>query len=57
MQAESALGLRQAISARYQQLRERLDARFGLEPERETRLLHRRLLSQDHGHASHPVTP
>jgi DNA-binding SARP family transcriptional activator len=49
MQAESALGLRQAISARYQQLRERLDARFGLEPERETRLLHRRLLSQDHG--------
>jgi DNA-binding SARP family transcriptional activator len=57
MQAESALGLRQAISARYQQLRDRLDARFGLEPERETRLLHRRLLSQDHGHASHPVTP
>jgi DNA-binding SARP family transcriptional activator len=56
MQAESALGLRQAISARYQQLRERLDARFGLEPERETRLLHRRLLSQDHGHASHPMT-
>jgi DNA-binding SARP family transcriptional activator len=53
MQAEAALGLRQAITARYEQLRERLDARFGLEPERETRLLHRRLLSQDDGHASH----
>src|SRR5262249_46084147 len=53
MQAEAALGLRQAITARYEQLRERLDARFGLEPERETRLLHRRLLSQDNGHASH----
>jgi DNA-binding SARP family transcriptional activator len=57
MQAEAGLGLRQAISVRYQQLRERLDARFGLEPERETRLLHRRLLSQDRGQASHPVIP
>jgi DNA-binding SARP family transcriptional activator len=53
MQAEAALGLRQAITARYEQLRERLDARFGLEPERETRLLHRRLLSQDDTHALH----
>jgi DNA-binding SARP family transcriptional activator len=52
MQAEAALGLRQAITARYEQLRDRLDARFGLEPERETRLLHRRLLSQDDGRAS-----
>jgi DNA-binding SARP family transcriptional activator len=56
MQAEAGLGLRQAVSARYQQLRERLDARFGLEPERETRLLHRRLLSQDHDHASQSPT-
>lgn len=47
MQAEATLGLRQAIAARYEQLRERLETRFGLEPERETRLLHRRLLSQD----------
>jgi DNA-binding SARP family transcriptional activator len=52
MQAEAALGLRQAVTARYEQLRERLDARFGLEPERETRLLHRRLLSQDDSHVS-----
>jgi DNA-binding SARP family transcriptional activator len=56
MQAEAGLGLRQAVSARYEQLREHLDARFGLEPERETRLLHRRLLSQDHDHASQPPT-
>jgi DNA-binding SARP family transcriptional activator len=52
MQAEATLGLRQAITVRYEQLRELLDARFGLEPERETRLLQRRLLSQDHGHTS-----
>jgi hypothetical protein len=56
MQAEAALGLRQAITARYEQLHERLDARFGLEPERETRLLHRRLLSQDNGQPSHQPT-
>jgi DNA-binding SARP family transcriptional activator len=52
MQAEAALGLRQAVTARYEQLRDRLDVRFGLEPERETRLLHRRLLSQDDAHLS-----
>ncbi len=47
MRAESALGLRQAIVERYERLCRELDARFGLEPERETRLLYRRLLSQD----------
>jgi DNA-binding SARP family transcriptional activator len=47
MQAESILGLRQAIADRYERLCQELDARFGLEPEHETRILHRRLLSQE----------
>ena len=47
MRAESKLGLRQAIVERYESLRHELDTQFGLEPERETRLLYRRLLSQD----------
>ena len=47
MHAESALGLRKAIVERYERLCKELDTRFGLEPERETRLLYRRLLSQD----------
>jgi DNA-binding SARP family transcriptional activator len=47
MRAESALGLRDAIVERYEQLRIELDQRFGLEPEQETRALYRRLLSQD----------
>jgi DNA-binding SARP family transcriptional activator len=47
MQAEAALGLRQAIVDRYEQLSRELDTRLGLEPERETRLLYRRLLSQE----------
>lgn len=47
MQAESFLGLRQAIVDRYDWLCGELDARFGLEPERETRAVYRRLLSQD----------
>jgi DNA-binding SARP family transcriptional activator len=47
MRAESALGLRQAIVERYERLRQELDTQFGLEPERETRFLYRRLLSQD----------
>ncbi len=47
MHAESVLGLRQAIVERYERLCHEFDTRFGLEPERETRLLYRRLLSQD----------
>lgn len=47
MHAESVLGLRQAIVDRYEQLSRELDERFGLEPEHETRVLYRRLLSQD----------
>lgn len=48
MHAESVLGLRQAIVGRYERLCQgQLDTRFGLEPEHETRVLYRRLLSQD----------
>ena len=47
MRAESVLGLRQAIADRYERLCQELDTRFGLDPEHETRLLYRRLLSQE----------
>jgi two-component SAPR family response regulator len=47
MQAESVLGLRDAIRQRYEHLRKLLDKRLGLEPEKETRALYRRLLSQE----------
>jgi DNA-binding SARP family transcriptional activator len=46
MEAETALGLREAVAERYERLRELLDERLGLEPAHETRLLHRRLLAQ-----------
>lgn len=49
MEAESALGRRDAVVERYERLREELDERFALEPSRETRSLYRRLLSQDAG--------
>ena len=47
MNAEAVLGLRQAVVERYERLCQELETGFGLEPERETRLLYRRLLSQD----------
>ncbi len=47
MRAEAALGLKEAVMERYEQLSKRLDERFGLEPERPTRLLYKHLLSQD----------
>jgi len=47
MQAEAALGRRDAVVARYERLQRELDTRFGLEPSRETKVLYRRLLSQD----------
>jgi DNA-binding SARP family transcriptional activator len=47
MLAESALGLREAVVKRYERLARRLNRRFGLEPEQETRVLYRRLLGQD----------
>jgi DNA-binding SARP family transcriptional activator len=46
MEAETALGLREAVVERYERLRALLDERLGLEPAQETRLLHRRLLAQ-----------
>ncbi|MGH3007789.1 MAG: AfsR/SARP family transcriptional regulator [Gaiellaceae bacterium] len=46
MEAEAALGLREAVTERYERLRRDLDERFGLEPERETRSLYRELLGQ-----------
>lgn len=47
MQAEAALGRRDAVLGRYQRLRDELADQYGLEPERQTRHLYRQLLSQD----------
>jgi two-component SAPR family response regulator len=47
MEAEAALGHREAVAERYEQLRRELDERFGLEPSRDTKVIYRRLLSQD----------
>ncbi len=47
IEAEAALGRRDAVTDRYERLRRDLDERFGLEPSRKTKLLYRRLLSQD----------
>jgi DNA-binding SARP family transcriptional activator len=46
LEAESALGLREAVDERYERLRSLLAERLGLEPDRETRALHRILLGQ-----------
>jgi DNA-binding SARP family transcriptional activator len=46
LEAENALGLREAIDERYERLRKLLGERLGLEPDRETRALHRQLLTQ-----------
>lgn len=46
MEAENALGLRQAVAERYERLRGLLDERLGLEPAQETRRLYLRLLAQ-----------
>jgi DNA-binding SARP family transcriptional activator/Flp pilus assembly protein protease CpaA len=47
MEAEAALGRREAVVERYERLCRELDERFGLEPSRDTKVLYRRLLSQD----------
>jgi DNA-binding SARP family transcriptional activator len=47
IQAEAALGRRDAVTERYEDLCRDLDERFGLEPSRETKRLYRTLLSQD----------
>ena len=54
MRAESALGLRETVVKRYERLSRRLSRRFGLEPEHETRVLYRGLLSQDRGSIKEP---
>ena len=46
MEAESALGLREAVSDRYERLRALLAERLGLEPAQQTRRLQRGLLGQ-----------
>jgi DNA-binding SARP family transcriptional activator len=46
MEAEGALGLREAVSDRYERLRALLAERLGLEPAQQTRRLHRSLLGQ-----------
>jgi DNA-binding SARP family transcriptional activator len=47
LEAEAALGRREAVIERYERLCRDLDERFGLDPSRETKQLYRRLLSQD----------
>jgi DNA-binding SARP family transcriptional activator len=46
LQAEHALGLRESITRRYDELARSLDEQLGLEPARETRLVYRQLLGQ-----------
>jgi len=45
-QAEHALGLRESITRRFDELTRSLDEQLGLEPARETRLVYRQLLGQ-----------
>lgn len=47
IEAEAALGRREAVVERYERLRRNLDDQFGLEPSRDTKVLYRRLLGQD----------
>ena len=47
LEADAALGQRERLTERYDAFRDRLEADLGLEPERETRLLHRRLLAPE----------
>jgi DNA-binding SARP family transcriptional activator len=46
LQAEHALGLRESITRRYDELARSLDEQLGLEPARETRIVYRQLLGQ-----------
>ena len=47
MEADAALGRREAVVDRYERLQRELDERFGLAPSHGTKQLYRRLLSQD----------
>ncbi|MGH8228224.1 MAG: bacterial transcriptional activator domain-containing protein [Steroidobacteraceae bacterium] len=46
LQADHALGLRESITRRYDQLTRALDEQLGLQPTRETRVMYRELLGQ-----------
>lgn len=46
LHAEQALGLRTAVTKRYQALCHILDEQLGLQPNQETRMVYRRLLGQ-----------
>lgn len=46
LQAKHALGLRESITRRYDELTRSLYEQIGLEPTRETRLMYRQLLGQ-----------
>jgi DNA-binding SARP family transcriptional activator len=45
-QAEHALGLRESLTHRYDELAQALDEQLGLQPTRETRVMYRQLLAQ-----------
>jgi DNA-binding SARP family transcriptional activator len=47
LQADHALGLRESITRRYDDLAKALDQELGLQPTRETRVMYRELLGQD----------
>ncbi len=47
LQAEHALGMRESITRRYDELAHALDEQLGLQPTRETRVMYRQLLGQD----------
>jgi DNA-binding SARP family transcriptional activator len=47
LQAEHALGLRESLTKRYDDLTLALDEQLGLQPTRETRVMYRQLLGQD----------
>jgi len=47
LQADHALGLRESITRRYDDLAHALDEQLGLQPTRETRVMYRQLLGQD----------
>ncbi len=46
LQAEHALGMRESITCRYDELAHALDQELGLQPTRETRIMYRQLLGQ-----------
>jgi hypothetical protein len=53
----TVLGVRLRLRSAHERLCQELDTRFGLEPEHETRVLYRRLLSQDGRDALRHLSP